>query len=111
MSKQTDEAKRKPTTERLAEALSLAGAPKWMIDNANAGYYDDYKSPVAAPIMTLVFDAEGIGLMDIANRAKAGEFDAQTWEAEEWAKSADGQATFAEFFQDVRRNAQKKRKQ
>jgi len=104
------EQKKKPTTERLAEALSLAGAPKWMIDNANAGLYDDYKSSVAVPIMMLVFDAENQGLREIAQRARDGEFDAEKWEADEWAKSPDGQATFSEFLADVERNAQKKRK-
>jgi hypothetical protein len=89
--------KRKPTTEKLAEALSLAGAPKWMIDNANHGLYDDYKSSIATPIYTLVFDAESMGLREIAQRARDGEFDAQTWEADEWATSAEGRATFAEF--------------
>ena len=93
--------KRKPTSEKLAEALSLAGAPKWMIDNANAGVYDDYKSPHAAPIMTLVFDAQSVGLKDIAERAKDGEFDAQKWEADEWAQSPEGRATFAEFFKSI----------
>jgi len=90
--------KRKPTTEKLAEALSLAGAPKWMIDNANAGVYDDYKSPHAMPIATLVFDAQSMGLKGIAERAKGGEFDAQKWEAEEWGNSPEGRATFKEFF-------------
>jgi hypothetical protein len=91
-------AKRKPTAEKLAEALSLAGAPKWMIDNANAGVYDDWKSPHAFPIRTLVFDAQSMGLKDIAERAKNGEFDSQKWEADEWAQSPEGRATFKEFF-------------
>ncbi len=90
--------KRKPTSEKLAEALRRAGAPKWMIDNANAGVYDDYKSPHAMPIATLVFDAEGMGLKGIAERAKGGEFDAEQWEAEAWRTSPEGRATFKEFF-------------
>ncbi len=90
-------AKRKPTTEKLAEALSLAGAPKWMIDNANAGVYDDYKSPHADPIRTLVFDANNCGLSSIAMDAIDGKFDGQKWEADEWATSPEGRATFAEF--------------
>ncbi len=89
---------RKPTTDLLAEALSLANAPKWMIDNALAGVYDDYKSPHADPIRTLVFDAKNNGLPTIAMDAIDGKFDAQKWEADEWAKSPEGQATFAEFF-------------
>jgi len=96
------EQKRKPTTERLAEALSLAGAPKWMIDNANAGVYDDFKSPHALPIMTLVFDAQSCGLPTIIDRAKAGEFDGTKEEADEWANSADGRATFSEFLRGLK---------
>jgi hypothetical protein len=94
-------AKRKPTTEKLAEALSLAGAPKWMIDNANTGVYDDWKSPLDFPMRTLVFDAENMGLKDIAERAKNGEFDSQKWEADAWRNSPEGRATFAEFFKGV----------
>ena len=90
--------KRKPTTEKLAEALSLACAPKWMIDNANAGVYDDYKSPHAMPIRTLVFDASNCGLPSIAMDAIDGKFDAEQWEAEAWRNSPEGRATFAEFF-------------
>jgi len=90
--------KRKPTTEKLAEALSLAGAPKWMIDNALAGVYDDYTSPHAFPIRTLVFDAKNCGLPTIAMDAIDGKFDAQKWEADEWAKSPEGRQTFEEFF-------------
>jgi len=97
-----NEQKRKPTTERLAEALSLAGAPKWMIDNANAGVYDDFKSPHALPIMTLVFDAQSCGLVTIIERAKAGEFDGTKEEADEWANSADGRATFSEFLRGLK---------
>lgn len=97
--------KRKPTTEKLAEALSLAGAPKWMIDNALAGVYDDYKSPHADPIRTLVFDATHCNLPTIAMDAIDGKFDAQKWEADEWAKSPDGQATFAEFFKSRRKKS------
>ncbi len=93
---------RKPTTDKLAEALSLANAPKWMIDNALAGVYDDYKSPHADPIRTLVFDASHNSLPMIAMDAIDGKYDAQTWEADEWAKSSEGRATFAEFFKGKR---------
>jgi len=97
-------AKRKPTTEKLAEALSLAGASKWMIDNANAGYYDDYKSPIALPIYQLVQDARAEGLMDIVHRAKNCDFDAQKWEADEWAQSPEGKLAFQEAMQITSKN-------
>lgn len=54
-----------PTTEKLAQALSLAGAPKAMIDKATQGFYDDYKSPIAGNIIALVRDARAAGLEDM----------------------------------------------
>lgn len=89
---------RKPTTEKLAEALSLARAPKWMIEKALEGVYDDYKSELPMPIHQLVLDATRNNLPTIAMDAIDGKFDAQDWEADEWAKSPDGRATFQEFF-------------
>jgi hypothetical protein len=91
---------RRPTTDKLAEALSLAGASQWMIDNANAGYYDDFKTNLHFPINQLVLDAMAEGLLDIELRAKRGEFNAQDWEADEWSKSPEGQATFAELLKE-----------
>ncbi|GAC1661650.1 MAG: hypothetical protein PVS3B3_32340 [Ktedonobacteraceae bacterium] len=88
---------RQPTTEKLAQALIAAKAPQEMIDHARSGYYDDYKSDIGNNIMALVADAKKCNLTDIASRAMNGEFDAQDWEADEWAKSSEGQAVFAEF--------------
>ena len=80
-----------PTTERLALVLTQAGAPRWMIDNARAGYYDDYKTTIATPIVRLCQDCTDAGLTDLADRARNGEFDATRYEAEEWAKSPEAQ--------------------
>lgn len=87
-----------PTTERLALALEAAGAPPYMVKRARSGYYDDYRSPLAGPIMQLVADAKAAGLVDIATRAAHGEFDGTREEADAWAHSAEGQATFSQFF-------------
>lgn len=62
--------------ERLANALSEAGAPANMIQAALKGRYDDLESDSATPIIDLVRDATKAGLIDIAERAKDGEFDA-----------------------------------
>lgn len=86
-----------PTSERLAQILELAQAPQRMIDRARQGVYDDFKSELDMPLRELVRDAQAAGLHDIANRAKAGEFDAQQWEAKAWAMSPEGQTTFREF--------------
>lgn len=88
---------RPPTTELLAAALTEAGAPADMIAKARAGHYDDYRSELPFPCMQLVRDAHAAGLHDIAERAKAGEFDATAEEAEEWARSPEGRATFDAF--------------
>lgn len=98
-----DQGDRTPTTEKLAKALEEAGAPEEMITRARAGYYDDYKSEVATPIAYLVQDARTAGLTKIAERAANDDFAAQDWEADEWAASPDGQATFAEFYQGKKR--------
>ena len=88
---------RKPTTERLAEALELMHAPPAMIKRARDGYYDDFKSPLELPIVALVRHAQQAGLKRIAERAINGEFDAQPWEAEEWANTPEGIAMRKEF--------------
>jgi hypothetical protein len=88
---------RKPTSEKLTEALQAANAPQYMIEQAQTGFYDDYQSPIAAPIMVLVRDAQRYGLTDIVQRAMAGEFDGQKWEAEDWENSPEGQVILSEF--------------
>lgn len=87
-----------PTTERLALALEQAGAPPYMIERARNGYYDDYTSPLAGPIMQLVADARAEGLSRIAERAADGEFDGTREESDAWAHSPEGQATFRQVF-------------
>lgn len=61
--------------EKLAEALTLAGAPQQMIDHANCGGYSDSQSWSATPIMDLVRHCKMHGLDDIAQQAMNGEFD------------------------------------
>lgn len=87
----------KPTSEKLAEALTHASAPSPMVQRAREGYYDDYRSPLPDPIRTLVNDARKYHLNNIALRAINGEFDGQKWEAEQWAKSEEGQEIFRQF--------------
>jgi hypothetical protein len=86
-----------PTTERLALALEAAGAPAEMIQRARAGYYDDFKSPLAMPETQLLADARAAGLETIAQGVLAGEWDATKEESDEWARSPEGQATFNEL--------------
>ena len=72
----------KPTTERLAEALEADGAPDEMIERARTGYYDDFKSRLAMPIMQFAME---------------GEFDSTRDEAEEWARSEEGTVVRSEL--------------
>lgn len=86
-----------PTAERLAVALEQADAPAAMVARAKAGYYDDYRSPLALPITQLVNDARDAGLPGIVWRAMNGDFDATKAESDAWAKSEDGQAAFRDL--------------
>lgn len=88
---------RESTTEKLARALILSNAPQEMIERARSGYYDDYKSPLGTPLVALVNDARRYHLTSIALRAMKGEFDAQGWEADAWAESAEGQTALRPF--------------
>lgn len=91
-----------PTTERLAQDLEAAGAPADMIQRARNGYYDDFKSPIAAPEAALLADARKAGLDSIAQGVMEGRWDATREEADEWARSPDGQATFQELLGGLR---------
>lgn len=97
-----------PTTEKLARALEENNAPKEIVNKARAGYYDDYKSPLAFPEMQLVEDARAAGLERIVNGVMNGEWDATKEESDEWARSPEGQATFAELIKP-RPNRQERR--
>lgn len=89
-----------PTTERLAVALEtlddkrLAG----MIDRARRGYYDDYKSSLVQPLVTLVKELHSFGLHDMVQRVIDGEFDSTQKEGEDWINSPEGQSILGEFF-------------
>lgn len=55
-----------------------------MIERAKAGYYSDYDSPIEFPCVTLVIDSDNLGLQDIAEKAKIGEYDATREESDAW---------------------------
>ena len=81
------------TKDRLADALTAAGAPHTMIELARRGHYDDYESALATPIHQLVRDCLAIGLRSVAERASEGEFDGTREEADAWFKR-EGQYLF-----------------
>lgn len=74
-----------PTSERLAQVLHAEGLLE-MESKARAGYYDDYMSPLATPIVQLVKDLSAVNREDLAKRAMNGEWDGTREEAEAWMK-------------------------
>lgn len=105
-----------PTSEKLAQALEAAGAPANMIRKAREDYYHDFKSPLAMPEMELLNDARVHGLTEIAEGVMEGRWDADKAESDAWAKSPDGQETFAELMKSfpktnrAQRRAQQRQK-
>jgi len=104
------------STVRLAKAFAeIPGCPRYMIERAVDGYYHDYLSELALPELQLVADARDLSHMPatpyqarpmwrrIAERVIDGEFDAGPVESDEWAASADGQATLGELPEAMRR--------
>jgi hypothetical protein len=90
------------TREKLAQAIrEVATEPRHerLANRAEEGYYDDFLSPLATPIVQLVRDAMQMGLHGIAERAKAGEFDSTLEEAEAWRRSPEGQEVFRELME------------
>ena len=78
------------TMEKLAQALEKADAPDLMVLRARQGYYDDFKTPLAFPLLELMKDATEANLFDIVARAKEGEFDSTKEEGREWILSDEG---------------------
>jgi hypothetical protein len=64
-----------PTSERLANALYLAGAPGQLINNARLGLYDEHKSPLSFPKMALLSDLREAKMHAFALRVLRGEFE------------------------------------
>lgn len=102
----------KPTTEKLAEALeAVPGMPPEMVERARSGYYDDYKTELAAPQIQLVSDLRKVVryhpaptrrfrllVMALIRDVTSGEFDSTREEAEAWGRSPEGRATFGGLF-------------
>lgn len=84
------------TKERLAAVLGDAGLGT-MQQKAAAGYYDDFESPLATPIVQLVTDLRMEGRDDLAARAMNGEWDSTREEGEAWFKSHRGRKVVADL--------------
>lgn len=95
-----------PTMLRLARALRDGGAPDAMVLKAAGGYYDEFKGPLATPMLVLHADLLAAARADVdaataltalAGQVRDGDFDATPAESAAWAASAEGQATFGEL--------------
>ena len=84
------------TKERLAAELNKAGLGNMALLAAQ-GYYDDWESSLATPIVQLVTDLRAAGAHAFAQRVMNGEFDSTKEEAEAWERSPDGQATLGKL--------------
>lgn len=98
-----------PTTAFLARVLADLDAPEWMVTLASEGHYDDFKSPLATPELQLHQDAKANGLLQIAAWVEEGVFDATREESAAWARSPEGQATFAELAAGPAKNRAQRR--
>ena len=96
------------TSEKLARALQDVDAPRWLIAKAREGYYDDFKSPLATPIIQLVHDLEAVGLNEMSQWAIDGEFDSTKEESAAWADSPEGRLTYKDFFDSFKKNRKKR---
>jgi hypothetical protein len=76
--------------EKLTAALSEAGPPNAMVEQANEGYYDEVWSWLIDdpdPIEQLIADARACGLLEIAERAMLGHFAATEQDIHEWREA------------------------
>lgn len=100
------------TSQRLADALRAAGILT-LAERAEKDEFHDYLSPHATPTIILANELVGIindttheqhtrtAAHNIRVRVINGEFDATEEESNEWAASAEGQATFDRLVKDV----------
>lgn len=85
-----------PTRTRLAHAIKQCAyttrgarwSPRvwWLITLAWAGYYDEYDTDIATPILNLVHALRAVGFTALAQRALEGEFDANENEVLAWMR-------------------------
>lgn len=98
------------TGDKLAAALGeIPGMPADFIARARAGYYHDYDSPLAFPLIQLVEDLWELRrlpatpansrplIRQLIYRVQEGEFDATKAEADEWARSPEGRQAFRDL--------------
>jgi len=88
------------STARLVAVLrEQKPSPKMarLIERAERDEFHDFLSPLVFPQLALAEALKDDHRHALATRVLRGEFDATTAEAQAWADSPDGQATFAEL--------------
>jgi hypothetical protein len=100
------------TSQKLADALRKAGLEE-LAKRAELDEFHDYLSPHDLPeimldmeLLAVIHNNPSIRVREAAGRIRemhhGGDFDADTAESDEWAKSPDGQATFNLLVKDVK---------
>ena len=94
--------KKIPTTEKLARALEelIDPALEPLIKRAREGYYDDYLTPLATPLVQLAQDVTVCGHPEFVEQIKEGMFDATREESDAWIKSEEGQFALRSLIED-----------
>jgi hypothetical protein len=93
-----------PSQQMLADDLRAAGAHE-LAERALTNEWSDYDGPHTFPQMHLIQTLRDFPLMANVNRKqlianiKAGKYDSTKEEAEGWAQSEEGQATFRELLE------------
>lgn len=85
------------TKDMLAAALREAGLSEMMVDRASRGYYHDFMSPLDTPTLMLCEElakADTPAALALRRRVVNGDFDSTKEEADDWAKSPEGQEAF-----------------
>jgi len=93
--------------KRLADAISASArnkAHRRLAERAAKGEFTDYSDAHTCPITTLYSMCRRLGLNDIADRLKNGDFDATPEESDEWARSSSGQSAFAKLSPAMRKS-------
>lgn len=96
------------TAERLADDLQAEGLDA-LATAARTGHYDEWRSSIPFPLMTLYSDLMAAGRQDLAAKVAEGEWDSTREEADAWAASHEGRETFDALVGKPNRAARRRR--
>lgn len=95
--------------ERLVHALEALNDPRLanITTRARRGIYDDFRSSLPKPKVTLIMELRALGQGELADRVAGGEFDSTFEEAMDWEESTEGRQAMAAQLMDAiqKRNA------